>query len=232
MSRLRVIGASLIVYALSVCPVVAQSGVAWDASPDSTVTGYVVTVNGVQLGTTSGLFLPWTIPAGTHQVCVSSQAGTLIGPANCINYTAQVSGTSTNGATATVGSGQVVDAAGHVWTLRVATATTQGRETDRDGEHVGGGYGDLLLWWNGNIYVQAFDTWWLWVAGSWSQIQADPRTQLPPPTPPPVPPSPPSWNCTIPAAVKRYANGDKQYTFRCPPDTPFVKGDSVKTAKP
>lgn len=227
MSRLRVIGASLIVYVLSACPVVAQSRIAWDASPDPAVTGYVVTVNGVQLGTTSGLFLPWTIPAGTHQVCVSSQAGTLIGAPACISYAAQSTGTaSLNGTTATIGSGQIVDGAAHVWTLRADRATL------RDGIPEAGGYADLLLWWNGNVYARAGDTWWLYSAGAWSQIQADPRTQLPPPTPSPVPPSPPSWNCTIPAAVKRYANGDKQYTFRCPPDTPFVKGDSVKTAKP
>ena len=48
---------------------------------------------------------------------------------------------------------------------------------------------------------------------------------------PPPPPGTNTWPCTIPQAVGKYANGDKQVTLRCPSTFTPVKGDGVTVTK-
>lgn len=171
--------------------------VVWDAPPVP-VAGYVVYV-----GTASGVYdtvasagsaLSWThpgpiVPGQRYYAAVASvdAAGT-IGPKSV-----EVSGvapstpaqTSPNGASTTIGGLYVTDANGRRWSLRVDRATL------RDDIHAGGGFADLVLWWNGNIYAQVDaahngPSWFLFTAEAWQYIGAvDPR--VPTPTPPPAP---------------------------------------------
>lgn len=62
------------------------AGIAWDASPDASVTAYAVTVDAAPLTTTSAVFVPWTPTAAGHRVCVASIAGSVTGAPACINY--------------------------------------------------------------------------------------------------------------------------------------------------
>jgi hypothetical protein len=91
-----------------------------------------------------------------------------------------------NGATTVVGGPAIVDAAAHAWTLRADRATL------RDGVHVGVGYADLLLWWNGEVYAQAVGSWFRFSVTMWMPLgAADPRgTGSPTPQPPAVAPAP------------------------------------------
>src|SRR5688500_5620007 len=62
---------------------------------------------------------------------------------------------------------QIVDAAGHVWTI------AGDRRILRDGAWAAAGVGDLIVWSSGGIYVKnatspdANGSWWLFTGGGW-----------------------------------------------------------------
>ena len=74
------------------------------------------------------------------------------------------SGTSADG-TLVPPAGQVVDAAGAIWTL----AANQG--ILRNGALAGGGYGTKLLWSGSILYTFGLNnTWWQWTGSRWSNV--------------------------------------------------------------
>lgn len=81
---------------------------------------------------------------------------------------------------------QIVDTGLHLWTLAPTSWAVL-----RDGLSYFGGYGDVMVWSAGNIYVfnstypvGGTGSWWLVTSTGWAAYPNDPRTPAPPPPPP------------------------------------------------
>ena len=158
--------------------------VAWDPSPDTTATGYLL-----HTGTAPNVYTSHRDVglALTAEVVATSTA------MHCLALTAyrptvvQPPASSLNGTTVPPDT-QIIDQAGLSWTLA-------NRLVMRNGVQANGGFGDLILWWNGSIYVKnntfpdANGSWWQWLGTDWTNIAGDPRPATPPPPPANVPPS-------------------------------------------
>jgi hypothetical protein len=149
----------------------------WDPSPDPTVTGYVVALDGTVIGMTTGLtWGPFPATAPTHTVCVASSNGTLIGVANCATWGTPSGGSMSAYGTTIPPASSIVDASGHVWTRDVSGAILI------DGASAAGGFGDQILWWSDNrIYVKGGDQWFFWNGSGWGMLNGgvDPRGTAP-----------------------------------------------------
>lgn len=173
------------------------SQLAWDPSTDNlwTVPEYRVYRNGVLHEKTTGTssWVP-VQPGETVTLAVSSYGWRLDANLNAVwaegeksaplTFTKQgVPVTSPDGTT-TPPAVQVVDTQAAIWTIRAGDGAIL-----RNGVHEAGGYGDLILFYGGSIYVRAGGpSWWKYI-GAWTQIAGDPRVAVPPPPPPPPPPA-------------------------------------------
>lgn len=105
----------------------------------------------------------------------------------------------------------IVDNSLNVWTIDFANLRVL-----RNGENIGQGYGSVLLWWNGYLYVLGTDmNWWQW-ADSLGNIvgirggKEDPSTS---PTPPPATPTPAPTDTPTPRPTGTPGPGSKTVTI-------------------
>ena len=99
------------------------------------------------------------------QITATGAGGSTAGPVSTFTTAAAVSPTISPSGTTIFAGGQLIDAAGAVWTIAGAAIL-------RNGVHAAGGIGRQILWWSSNIYIFGSDAnWYVWdPLGSWKHI--------------------------------------------------------------